>query len=65
MLGFLGNMTLAPCCVTMGLLRFLGNATIKTETLLWLWHCDIYREASNELDSCVRAQEEVGRVRSY
>jgi hypothetical protein len=25
MLGFLGNMT---CCVTMGLLRFLSNATV-------------------------------------
>jgi hypothetical protein len=25
MLGFLGNMT---CCVTMGLLHFLGNATV-------------------------------------
>jgi hypothetical protein len=33
MLGFLGNMTSAPCCVTMGsgaLLRFLSNATIET-----------------------------------
>jgi hypothetical protein len=38
MLGFLGNMT---CCVTMDLLRFLSNSTIKTETLLWLWRCDI------------------------
>jgi hypothetical protein len=28
MLGFLGNMTLAPCCVTMGLLCFLSNATV-------------------------------------
>jgi hypothetical protein len=37
MLGFLGNMTSAPCCVTMGLLRFFSNATNKTETLLWLW----------------------------
>jgi hypothetical protein len=37
MLGFLGNMTSAPCCVTMGsaaLLRFLSNATIETEGLL-------------------------------
>jgi hypothetical protein len=33
MLGLLGNMTSAPCCVTMGsaaLLRFLSNATIET-----------------------------------
>jgi hypothetical protein len=30
MLGFLGNMTSALCCVTMGLFRFLSNATIKT-----------------------------------
>jgi hypothetical protein len=28
MLGFLGNMTSALCCVTMGLLRFLSNATV-------------------------------------
>jgi hypothetical protein len=28
MLGFLGNMISAPCCVTMGLLRFLSNATV-------------------------------------
>jgi hypothetical protein len=41
MLGFLGYMTSAPCCVTMGLLRFLSSATIKTETLLWLWRGDI------------------------
>jgi hypothetical protein len=41
MLGFLGNMTLEPCCITMGLLRFLSNATIKMETLLWLWRGDI------------------------
>jgi hypothetical protein len=36
MLGFLGNMTSAPCCVTMGsaaLLRFLSNAPIETEGL--------------------------------
>jgi hypothetical protein len=36
MLGFLGNMTSAPCCVTMGsaeLLHFLSNATIETEGL--------------------------------
>jgi hypothetical protein len=36
MLGFLGNMTSAPCCVTMGsaaLLRFLSNATLETEGL--------------------------------
>jgi hypothetical protein len=36
MLGFLGNMTSALCCVTMGLLRFPSNATIKTVTLLWI-----------------------------
>jgi hypothetical protein len=41
MLGFLGNMTSAPCCVTMGLSRFLSNATIETETFLWLWRCDL------------------------
>jgi hypothetical protein len=28
MLGFLGNMTSAPCWVTMGLLCFLSNATV-------------------------------------
>jgi hypothetical protein len=28
MLGFLGNMTSELCCVTMGLLRFLSNATV-------------------------------------
>jgi hypothetical protein len=28
MLGFLGNMTSAPCCITMGLLRFLSNTTV-------------------------------------
>jgi hypothetical protein len=37
MLGYLGNMTSAPCCVTMGnaaLLRFLSNTTIEMEGLL-------------------------------
>jgi hypothetical protein len=78
MLGFLGNMTSAPCCVTMGLLRFLSNATVPVAEQ---WVCCvslvtqqlkrrryygygvvIYREISDELGSCVREPVEVVRV---
>jgi hypothetical protein len=44
----------------MDLLRFLSNATIETETLLWIWRGDI-KGTWNELVSGVRERVEVGR----
>jgi hypothetical protein len=55
MLGFLGNMTSAPCCVSLVTQqlkrrRYYGYGVV------------IYRETSYELVSCVREPVEVVRV---
>jgi hypothetical protein len=74
MLGFLGNITSASCCATIGwcgIVAFPRNSTIKTDVSTQ--QCKrrryygkgvvICRETSYEVVSCVGGPEENGRIR--
>jgi hypothetical protein len=57
LLHFLSNATMET---DVSMLHFLSNTTIEAETFRLLWRGDI-KESLNELGSCVRELEELGR----